>query len=152
LADAERSMLELVVERAGLVDGQEVLDLGCGWGSFTLYAAARFPASRVVGLSNSRSQREFILARAAARGLSNIDIATGDVNQFEADRRFDRIVSIEMFEHVRNYERLLRRIGGWMEPDGRLFVHIFAHRRFAYPYEVRGRSDWMAEHFFTGGT
>ena len=152
LADAERAMLDLVVSRAGVSNGQEVLDLGCGWGAFTLYAAARFPDSRFVGLSNSRSQRDFILARAADRGLVNVDVVTGDINDFEADRAFDRIVSIEMFEHVRNYEQLLRRIAGWMRPDGRLFVHIFAHRRFAYPYEVRGSSDWMAEHFFTGGT
>jgi cyclopropane-fatty-acyl-phospholipid synthase len=152
LADAERAMLDLVVERAGVGERQHVLDLGCGWGSFLLYAAARFPSSRFVGLTNSRSQREFILARAGAQGLDNIEVVAGDINVFEADRQFDRIVSIEMFEHVRNYEQLLQRIAGWMHADARLFVHVFAHARFAYPYEVRGESDWMAEHFFTGGT
>jgi cyclopropane-fatty-acyl-phospholipid synthase len=112
----------------------------------------RFPGSRLVGLSNSHSQRDFIMARAAARGLANVQIVTADIATFEADRRFDRVVSIEMFEHMRNYERLLQRIAGWLEPDGLLFVHIFSHSRFAYPYEERDSSDWMARHFFTGGT
>jgi cyclopropane-fatty-acyl-phospholipid synthase len=152
LADAERAMLDLVASRARLSDGQQVLDLGCGWGSFTLYAAARFPGSKVVGLSNSRSQREFILARAAARGLSNVDVVTADVTSLDVSRPFDRIVSVEMFEHMRNYERLLERISQWMAPQALLFVHIFSHAHFAYPYEVRDSSDWMAEHFFTGGT
>jgi len=152
LADAERAMLELVAERAQLADGQQILDLGCGWGSFTLFAARRFPRSHVVGMSNSRSQRDSILARAAAQRLTNVEIVTADINEFDAARRFDRIVSVEMFEHVRNYARLLERIAGWLGPDGRLFVHIFAHQRFAYPYEIRDRSDWMAAHFFTGGT
>jgi cyclopropane-fatty-acyl-phospholipid synthase len=152
LAGAERAMLDLVAERAQLCDGQQILDLGCGWGSLTLYAAARFPGSHIVGLSNSRSQRDFIMARADARGLGNIEIVTADINTFEAGRRFDRVVSIEMFEHMRNYERLLHRISGWLQPAGLLFVHIFSHRTFAYPYEVRDSSDWMARHFFTGGT
>jgi cyclopropane-fatty-acyl-phospholipid synthase len=152
LAGSERAMLDLVAERARLRDGQDVLDLGCGWGSLTLYAAARFPGSRIVGLSNSRSQRELIMARAAARGLANVEIVTADITTFETDRRFDRVISIEMFEHMRNYERLLQRIAGWLRPDGLLFVHIFSHSRFAYPYEMRDSSDWMAQHFFTGGT
>ena len=152
LADAEGAMLDLVAERAQIGDGQTILDLGCGWGSFTLHAAARFPGSRIVGLSNSRSQRDFITARAAARRLANVEIVTEDINTFAPDRRFDRVVSIETFEHVRNYERLLQRISGWLHPDGLLFVHIFSHATFAYPYEVRDASDWMARHFFTGGT
>jgi len=152
LADAERAMLDLVAERAGLRDGQDMLDLGCGWGSATLYAAERFPNARIVGVSNSASQREFILAQAAARRLSNVEVVTADVNVYDTSRRFDRIVSIEMFEHMRNYERLLERISGWLRPDGRLFVHIFSHSRFAYPYEDRGAADWMTRHFFSCGT
>ena len=152
LDEAERAMLDLVAERADLADGQDVLDLGCGWGSFTLYAAARFPRSRIVGLSNSSSQRAFILGLAAERGLSNVEVLTADINTAHLTRRFDRIVSIEMFEHARNYRRLLERVSGWLHPEGRLFVHVFAHTDLAYAYDVRDRFDWMAEHFFTGGT
>ena len=154
LADAERAMLALTVSRAGLVDGDRILELGCGWGSLTLYMAARFPASRIVAVSNSSSQRAFIEARAKERGLDNISVITADMNTFEppAGLVFDRVVSVEMFEHMRNYGRLLERIAGWLVPGGTLFVHIFAHRQFAYPYEARDASDWMAEHFFTGGT
>ncbi len=151
LDEAEEAMLDLTCRRAGLADGQRVLELGCGWGSLSLYMAARFPASRFVSISNSRSQRALIEARAAARGLTNLEIVTADMNDFTTDRRFDRVVSVEMFEHMRNYERLLARIAGWLERDGRLFVHVFAHRRLAYPFEVRDASDWMARWFFTGG-
>lgn len=151
LDSAERRMLDLTAERARLENGQAILDLGCGWGAFSLYAAARFPDSAIMGLSNSNSQRQHIEAQARARGLTNLRIVTGDINTFEADRRFDRIVSVEMFEHVRNYRLLLRKVASWMKPDALLFVHIFTHRRFAYPYEVRDASDWMAQHFFTGG-
>ncbi|MGE3958837.1 MAG: cyclopropane-fatty-acyl-phospholipid synthase family protein [Vicinamibacterales bacterium] len=154
LADAEEAMLRLTVERAGIENGHRILELGCGWGSLTLYMAARFPASQVVAVSNSHSQRRFIEARAAGRGLRNVTVVTSDMNAFTPPdaRRFERVVSVEMFEHMRNYAELLRRIASWMAPDGRLFVHIFAHREFAYPYEARDASDWMAEHFFTGGT
>lgn len=152
LADAERAMLDLVAQRADLRDGQDILDLGCGWGSTTLYAAARFPNARIVGVSNSGSQREFILAQADARRLPNVEVVTADINAYDSARRFDRIVSIEMFEHMRNYERLLERISRWLRPDGRLFVHLFSHTRFAYPYEDRGATDWMTRHFFSGGT
>ncbi len=151
LADAERHMLALTCERAELRDGMAVLDLGCGWGSLSLYVAERFPACRVLAVSNSKPQREFILARAAQRGLANVTVVTADVNHFEAHGRFDRVVSIEMFEHVRNHEALLARIAGWLAPDGRLFVHHFCHREHAYPYEDAGPSDWMARHFFRGG-
>jgi cyclopropane-fatty-acyl-phospholipid synthase len=148
---AERRMLDLTAERAGIEDGHSILDLGCGWGAFSLYAAARFPNSTVVGLSNSHSQRRYIENQALERGLTNLRIVTADINDFEADRRFDRIGSVEMMEHVRNYQRLFRKIASWMNPGGLLFVHIFTHRRFAYPFEVRDSGDWMAQHFFTGG-
>ena len=145
-------MLALTAERAGLADGQDVLDLGCGWGSLSLWAAARYPASRFIAVSNSRTQRAFIEAAAAARGIRNLRVLTGDVRALElAAASFDRVVSIEMFEHMRNYALLLRRIAGWLRPGGALFVHVFAHRRHAYPFEDRGASDWMAREFFTGG-
>ncbi len=151
LDDAERRMLDLTAERAQIRNGHSILDLGCGWGAFSLYAAARFPHSVVAGVSNSNSQRQYIEAQAQARGLTNLRIVTADINTFEPGRRFDRIVSVEMLEHVRNYQRLLHRIAAWMNADARLFVHIFTHHRFAYPYQVRDANDWMAQHFFTGG-
>jgi cyclopropane-fatty-acyl-phospholipid synthase len=152
LAGAEAAMLELTAERAGLADDQAVLDLGCGWGSLSLWAAARFPRSRITAVSNSGTQRAFIERAAAARGLTNLVVRTADVRTLElAAASFDRVVSIEMFEHMRNYQRLLRQIAGWLRPDGALFVHVFAHRRFAYPFDDRGASDWMAREFFTGG-
>lgn len=151
LDEAEQAMLELTVERAQIQDGMDVLDLGCGWGSLTLYLAARFPACRIVSLSNSHSQREFILERCRERGLSNVKVVTDDVSRFSPPQRFDRVVSIEMFEHMHNYAELLRRIGSWLRPDGRLFVHIFVHRQFAYPFETRGSANWLGRHFFTGG-
>jgi cyclopropane-fatty-acyl-phospholipid synthase len=148
LAAAEAAMLELYAERAGLADGQDILDLGCGWGSFALWAAERYPNSRITAISNSRTQRDFI----ASRGLANVTVRTADVRTLELPAAaFDRVVSIEMFEHVRNYSLLLRRIASWLRPDGTLFVHVFAHRRFAYPFDDRGASDWMAREFFTGG-
>ncbi|MGE5359295.1 MAG: SAM-dependent methyltransferase [Bacteroidales bacterium] len=151
LAESEEAMLRLSCERARLADGQDVLELGCGWGSLTLFMAERFPGSRIVALSNSHSQRRFILERAAARGLRNVEVVTADINDFATVRRFDRVVSVEMFEHVRNYERLLSRVASWLQPAGLLFVHIFAHARYAYPFVVRDATDWMAQHFFTGG-
>ncbi len=145
-------MLALTAERAGLADGQDVLDLGCGWGSMTLWAAARYPNSRFTAVSNSRTQRDFIETTAAARGLTNIEVRTADVRTLLLPARaFDRVVSIEMFEHMRNYQLLLRRIADWLRPDGALFVHVFAHRHHAYPFEDAGASDWMAREFFTGG-
>jgi cyclopropane-fatty-acyl-phospholipid synthase len=151
LAAAEEAMLALTAERAGLADGQEVLDLGCGWGSMSLWAAERFPRSRILGVSNSAPQREFILARARERGLGNLEIVTADVNGFAPGRTFDRVVSVEMLEHVRNHEALFGRIATWLRPGGRLFVHVFCHARFAYPFETDGEDDWMGRHFFTGG-
>jgi cyclopropane-fatty-acyl-phospholipid synthase len=151
LDEAEEAMLALYGERAELRDGQRILELGCGWGSLTLWMAERFPNARITGVSNSGSQREHILAQAAARGLGNIEVLTCDVNRLELDRRFDRVVSIEMFEHMRNYQTLLRRIAGWLDVDGRLFVHIFCHRELMYPFETEGDDNWMGRYFFTGG-
>ena len=151
LAQAEEAALEQVCERAGIADGMEVLDLGCGWGSFTLWAAEHHPKCRILGVSNSAPQRQFILARASQRGLMNVDVVTADANTFDTDRRFDRVVSIEMFEHMRNYKMLLGRIARWLKTDGALFVHIFTHREYAYFFETQGDDDWMGKYFFTGG-
>jgi cyclopropane-fatty-acyl-phospholipid synthase len=152
LGAAETAMLGLTAERARLADDQDVLDLGCGWGSLSLWIAARYPRSRITAVSSTHAQRTFIEATAAARGLTNVTVRTADVRTLELPAAsFDRVVSIEMFEHVRNYELLLRRIAGWLRSDGALFVHVFAHRRHAYPFEDAGASDWMAREFFTGG-
>ena len=150
---AEARMLALTCQRARLADGERILELGCGWGSLSLWMAANYPNSRVTAVSNSRTQKEHIDARARERGLANLEVITRDVNElaFPADMRFDRVVSVEMFEHVRNYDALLARIAAWMAPGATLFVHIFTHRRFAYPFEVRDESDWMARYFFAGG-
>ncbi|MFL6547066.1 MAG: SAM-dependent methyltransferase [Povalibacter sp.] len=153
LDEAEAEMLRLTAARAQLSDGERILELGCGWGSLTLFMAARFPNSSITAVSNSRSQREFILKRARERGLTNIHVLTCDVNalSFPTDTQFDRVVSVEMFEHLRNYRDLLNRIAAWLTPNGTLFVHIFTHKSFAYPFIVRDESDWMAKYFFTGG-
>ncbi len=152
LGAAEAAMLELTAERARLADGQRVLDLGCGWGSLSLWAAARYPKSQLTAVSNSRTQRDFIEDQARRRGLQNLTVRTADVRMLELpDASFDRIVSVEMFEHMRNYELLLHRIARWLDRDGSLFVHVFAHRQHAYPFEDGGRTDWMAREFFTGG-
>ncbi|MEN9788993.1 MAG: hypothetical protein RLZZ473_1057 [Pseudomonadota bacterium] len=150
---AEARMLKLTCERARLRDGDRILELGCGWGSLSLWMAEHFPNSQITAVSNSRTQKQFIDARAAERGLKNLTIVTCDVNQleFDANTRFDRAVSVEMFEHMRNYQTLLGRIASWLNPGGTLFVHIFTHHRFAYTFEVRDESDWMARYFFTGG-
>ena len=151
LAAAERAMLDLYAERAQLADGQQILELGCGWGSFCLYAAARFPGARIVAVSNSRTQKEFIDGEARKRGLGNLTVITSDINRFDIGQQFDRVVSVEMFEHCRNYERLFAKVATWLKRDGLAFVHIFAHKRFAYLFEPEGDHDWMARHFFTGG-
>ena len=151
LADAEEVMLALTAERAGIEDGMAVLDLGCGWGSFTLWAAERYPSSTFFAVSNSRLQREMIVSRAEERGLSNVRVETADINVFDPTERFDRVVSVEMMEHVRNHPALFERISRWLAPDGAAFAHIFCHRSRAYVYEAQDESDWMARHFFTGG-
>ncbi|MBL8114208.1 MAG: class I SAM-dependent methyltransferase [Acidobacteria bacterium] len=153
LGAAEEAMLALTTERAGLEDGQDVLELGCGWGSLTLYAARRFPRARITAVSNSRDQRAFIEARAAERGLSNVRVLTADMNDFEAPGIYDRIVSVEMLEHMRNWEALLARVASWLREDGRLFIHIFTHRTNAYFFDAKpgDDTDWMARNFFSGG-
>ena len=152
LAEAEAAALAMTCERAGLRDGQDVLELGCGWGSLSLWMAEQFPGSRITSVSNSALQRQFIESEIARRELTNLTILTADMNDFQAQpRAFDRVVSVEMFEHMRNYEMLLQRIAGWLRPDGQLFVHHFCHRSFTYPFESRGTSDWMAQYFFSGG-
>jgi cyclopropane-fatty-acyl-phospholipid synthase len=151
LDQAEALMLGLTTARADLQDGQQILELGCGWGSLTLWVAERLPHSKITGISNSNSQREHILQQATQRGLTNIEILTCDVNQLSLDRQFDRVVSVEMFEHMRNYDNLLANIADWLKPDGKLFVHIFCHRYLSYPFETEGDDNWMGKYFFTGG-
>ena len=152
LAEAEDAMLELYGLRAELADGQDVLELGCGWGSLTLWMAQRYPGSRICAVSNSRAQREHIEARCRELGVHNVTVITRDVNRLELPAAaFDRCVSIEMFEHMRNYDTLLARIACWLRPHGKLFVHIFAHRSLMYPFETGGQDNWMGRHFFTGG-
>jgi cyclopropane-fatty-acyl-phospholipid synthase len=152
LDQAEEAMLALYGERAELADGMRILELGCGWGSLTLWMAERFPNARLLGVSNSASQREHILGQCAKRGLNNVEILTRDVNVLDlGERRFDRVVSVEMFEHVRNYRVLFERISGWLDPGGKLFCHVFCHRELMYPFETEGEDNWMGRYFFTGG-
>jgi cyclopropane-fatty-acyl-phospholipid synthase len=152
LAGAEQRALELTCEHAELVDGQEILELGCGWGSLTLWMAEHYPHARITALSNSHSQRQYIEQQAAARGLADrIRVITQDINRWQNNQPFDRVVSVEMFEHVRNHRQLLDQISGWLTPQGKLFVHIFCHRQFAYPFETQGSANWMGKYFFSGG-
>jgi cyclopropane-fatty-acyl-phospholipid synthase len=152
LAQAEEAMLALTCERAELRDGQRILELGCGWGSLTLWMAQHYPSAHITAVSNSRDQRSFILERAQALGLRNLEVITADMNVFTPPASgYDRVVSVEMFEHMRNHRELLRRIATWLAPSGRLFVHIFTHREFTYFFEAKDASDWMAREFFTGG-
>lgn len=156
LADAENAALDLTCQRADLQDGQDILELGCGWGSLSMWMAERYPASRVTVVSNSAPQRQFIESTATRLRLTNLRVVTADMNHFAPQRvtgddRFDRIVSVEMFEHMRNYNLLLARVGAWLRPDGKLFVHHFCHRQWSYPFETRGSADWMGRYFFTGG-
>ena len=151
LDQSESAMLELTAERAGLFDGQDILELGCGWGSLTLYMAAHFPKSKITAVSNSNDQRQFIEERCRQLKLENISVITADMNDFNAEGLFDRVVSIEMFEHMRNYEKLLGRVNTWLKKEGKLFVHIFSHQKVAYPFEDKDDADWMAREFFSGG-
>jgi len=157
LAEAEEAALAITCQRADLQPGQQVLELGCGWGSLSLWMAERYPTSQITAVSNSSPQRHYIQRQAASRGLSNLRVVTADMNDFAptaagafADR-FDRVVSIEMFEHMRNYEQLLARIASWLRPEGELFVHIFCHRGLTYPFDAAGSDNWMGRYFFTGG-
>jgi cyclopropane-fatty-acyl-phospholipid synthase len=148
---SEAAMLQLSCERAELSDGMDILELGCGWGSLSLWMAENYPNSRIVAVSNSGDQREFIERRIADRAIKNLQVQTKDMNTFSIQQKFDRVVSIEMFEHMRNYEELMTRISEWLKPEGKLFVHIFTHRSIAYPYLNRGPEDWMTKYFFEGG-
>jgi cyclopropane-fatty-acyl-phospholipid synthase len=151
LDDAEEKMLALSCQRAELADGQRILELGCGWGSLSLWMAENYPRAQITAVSNSRTQKEHIDAEAARRGYHNLSIITCDMNVFDTEARFDRVVSVEMFEHMKNYQALMANIVRWLAPDGKLFVHIFTHRQYAYHYEDKGPNDWMTRHFFAGG-
>ncbi|MEQ1635504.1 MAG: cyclopropane-fatty-acyl-phospholipid synthase family protein [Methylococcales bacterium] len=148
---AEVKMLKLTAERAELQNGQVILELGCGWGSLSLWMAQHLPNSRITAVSNSNSQRAYIQQQAQARNLLNIEVITCDVNQLSLTQHYDRIVSVEMFEHMRNYDSLLHKVAQWLKPTGKLFVHIFCHRYLAYPFETEGDDNWMGRYFFTGG-
>ena len=151
LDESEHEMLKITCERAGLVDGQDILELGCGWGSLTCFMAQKFPNSKITAVSNSKDQRNFIQQKNDKLNLQNIKVFTADMNDFSTDEKFDRVISIEMFEHMRNYDELLKRIDGWLKQNGKLFVHIFSHKEVAYPFEDKGDGDWMAREFFSGG-
>ena len=151
LPRAEKHALAETAEHADLADGQRILELGCGWGSLTLWMARAYPNAQITAVSNSASQRTFILSQAAERGLANIEVITFDMNVFETPERFDRVVSVEMFEHMANWRALLARVRGWLQPDGRLFLHVFTHRTRAYRFDLNDEADWIGKHFFSGG-
>ena len=151
LDQAEAQMLDLTCQRAELSNGMDILELGCGWGSLSLWMAQHYPDSQITAVSNSASQREFIETKIIKRDLGNLRVLTANMNEFSIDQRFDRVVSVEMFEHMRNWPLLLERVSHWMKPDAKLFIHIFTHLRFAYPFEVDGDDNWMGRHFFSGG-
>ncbi|MGB3210150.1 MAG: cyclopropane-fatty-acyl-phospholipid synthase family protein [Desulforhopalus sp.] len=151
LNEAEIASLKQIAERAELTDGQHILELGCGWGSFSLWAAETFPGSKITSVSNSSGQKRYIEGQASKRGLHNLQVITADMNWFTTDDRFDRVVSIEMFEHMRNYQELFTRIYSWLKQDAKMFVHVFSHRKVAYLFQDEKGDDWMARHFFTGG-
>lgn len=152
LNDAETAALAETCRHAELEDGMQILELGCGWGSLTLWIAEHYPQSHITAVSNSHSQRTAIEQLARERGCADrVHVITADMNDFEPDQQFDRVVSVEMFEHMRNYARLLNRISDWLVDDGKLFVHIFCHRKYVYEFSDQNADDWMARHFFTGG-
>lgn len=148
---SEDDMLEITCSRAGLQNGQDVLELGCGWGSLSLYMAKKYPQSRFSVVSNSRTQKLYIDEQAKLRGITNLEVITVNINDFTIDKTFDRVVSVEMFEHMRNYRELMQKVAGCLKPGGKLFVHIFTHKEFAYKFEVIDETDWMSKYFFTGG-
>ena len=151
LDESEEDMLTMTCERAGLQNGHTILECGCGWGSLSLFMASKFPESKITGVSNSRTQKQFIDMEAKKRGLSNLLIVTADMNVFQTDDKFDRIVSVEMFEHMRNYEVLMQKLSGFLKVGGKMFIHIFTHKYLSYLYEVKDDTDWMARYFFSGG-
>jgi cyclopropane-fatty-acyl-phospholipid synthase len=148
---AEATALSLTCQHAQLGQGMEILELGCGWGSLTLWMASNYPGSRITAVSNSASQRQYIVAEAARRNLANVDVITCDMNRFDIEARFDRVVSVEMFEHMRNWRALFGRVAGWLKPGGKFFMHVFVHRLAPYAFEAVDDSDWMSRHFFSGG-
>jgi cyclopropane-fatty-acyl-phospholipid synthase len=148
---SEKDMLQLTCERAELINGQDVLELGCGWGSLSLFMAAQFPLSNFTVVSNSRTQKIYIDEQANQRSITNLTVITADMNTFKIDKKFDRVVSVEMFEHMRNYEKLIKKISSFLKENGKLFVHIFTHKEYTYKYEVKDETDWMSKYFFTGG-
>jgi cyclopropane-fatty-acyl-phospholipid synthase len=151
LAQAEEAALARTAANALLADGQDILELGCGWGSLSLWMASHYPTARITAVSNSQSQRSFILGRAQERGLYNLQVITADMNNFAPEDRFDRVVSVEMFEHMANWRALLERVRSWLKPQGLLFFHVFTHRSAPYRFEQGDKEDWIAQHFFTGG-
>lgn len=151
LTQSEEDMLELTCQRASLVNGHHILELGCGWGSLSLYMAKKYPDSAITVVSNSSSQKAYIDEQANKRGLTNMKVLTEDMNDFMPDATYDRIISIEMFEHMRNHDLLMERLSGLLNEDGKLFIHIFCHKEQAYFFEDKDQNDWMARHFFTGG-
>jgi len=151
LDEAEMAMLQLYGERAELADGMDILELGCGWGSLTLWMASTYPNSQITAVSNSAPQRRFIEDRCAKRGIDNVRVLTCDMNEFAPKDTYNRVVSVEMFEHLRNYRAMLKRIAGWLKTDGKVFIHIFVHRQNPYLFEVKSDDDWMSKYFFTGG-
>jgi len=148
---AEEDMLELTCGRAELTNGQQVLELGCGWGSLSLFMAAKYPQSYFTVVSNSRTQKTFIDGQSAKRKLPNLEVITADMNAFHTEKKFDRVLSVEMFEHMRNYQKLMQMVASCLKQDGKLFVHIFTHKEYTYKFEVTDQSDWMSRYFFTGG-
>ncbi len=152
LNEAEDIMLALTCERAQLEPNQKVLELGCGWGSLSLYMASKFPSSQFTVVSNSSTQKLYIDNQAESRGITNLTVLTADMNNFSIDQTFDRIVSVEMFEHMRNYERLFKKVSNWLNENGKCFVHVFTHKSLAYLFEVKDETDWMSRYFFSGGT
>ena len=151
LPQAEERALRLTAEHAGLRNGQDILELGCGWGSLSLWMARAFPDSQIKSVSNSHSQREFIENQAREFQIRNLRVVTSDINHFAPAERFDRVVSVEMFEHMSNWRALFARVRSWMTPDGRFFMHVFTHKRVPYRYRTEDKADWIAQHFFTGG-
>ena len=148
---SETDMLEITCARAELKNGQKVLELGCGWGSLSLFMAAKFPESIFTVVSNSRTQKEYIDSEAAKRNIINLTVITADMNNFAIEGQFDRVVSVEMFEHMRNYQLLMEKVASFLLPEGKLFIHIFTHKEYAYLFEVKDDTDWMSKYFFTGG-
>ena len=151
LDEAETAALSETVAHAGLLDGMDILELGCGWGSLSLYMADRFPNARITSVSNSASQRDYIIGRARERGFSNLSVVTVDMNDFTTANRFDRVVSVEMFEHMSNWQSLFERVRSWLQPEGKFFLHVFNHRDRSYRFDHNNPADWIAQHFFTGG-